>query len=603
MPFCLALFFVRTVFIGYKYLFFLLLVPCVVYSMYMFVKHKVRLPNLWALWLPTLVIVLFLLHFILVSNVTKESINIILILYFIAFSKLYYADDKCDAFLKWIVRLTMLAGCIAIARFALSLVGIAFPLNGALCEGKGFSLVRDNNFYSLFFVIIIILSIVLLVSGNINKMEYAVVNSVSSINIVVNVSRRAYVLYALILVLFVILVILKKKYFTKALIYNLLNVGIFGVLGWIFIFGFYSPNLPPNKKYQCYKIYSSFIDNAVTFEEFNIKQCGKYYLKHVSTDSNNLFFYGDLRNGLSAWEYYSSPQDCINFGLIENDVEGNTIRVERDCSSGNWQIHYKGRPLVYHKDVTYKISFAYKVIEGSANPFCVGWWVDEGRGYMCNLPQKITIIDSVWKHCMVQYCFREDHINPDCFLNSLQAGSAIEVKDIYLTCNDTTGLPVYADQLPDSVIHKYYSQDTINYFTAPRTDRWRYALELWQTRYNTKQKIFGQGFKYLEWYGEKFYGNPKRHDFPHNPIISSFLYSGIIGGVVYIIFLIMSLWLYWKRRKELGIFFIMYLCCMFFSMFSGSSHFSFPLFAFLSFLPFVEYKSEGKAEKVNVSQG
>ncbi|MBR5642754.1 MAG: hypothetical protein IKW77_01035 [Salinivirgaceae bacterium] len=46
--------------------------------------------------------------------------------------------------------------------------------------------------------------------------------------------------------------------------------------------------------------------------------------------------------------------------------------------------------------------------------------------------------------------------------------------------------------------------------------------------------------------------------------------------------------LYWKRRLQLGIFFIMYLCCMFFCMFSGSSHFSFPLFAFLSFLPFVE---------------
>ena len=300
-----------------------------------------------------------------------------------------------------------------------------------------------------------------------------------------------------------------------------------------------------------------------------------------------------MLHGLDWWGIIGPSDDCIKFNLI-CEKGNNAIEVSRERGGGYWQVHYAGRPIIYHKNVTYQLSFAYRIIKGRERPFCVGWWVNEGQGLRFNLPQKIEMVDSVWRCCTVEYKFKNDQFNPHCFLNSLEAGTTIEVKDIRLTCDDTTGLPRYVDQLSDSVIHKHYSSDTINYFTAPRTERWRYALELWQTRYDTKQKIFGQGFKYLEWYGEKFYNNPNRHDFPHNPIISSFLYSGIIGGVVYIIFLIMSLWLYWKRRKELGIFFIMYLCCMFFSMFSGSSHFSFPLFAFLSFLPFVEVKEKAE---------
>ena len=394
----------------------------------------------------------------------------------------------------------------------------------------------------------------------------------------------------------------RAEYYTnckKKLLYNISTISIIGVVGGGILFlssGYYSPEMSFDKKYRYYKMYSLF-DNCMSYSEFDIKHHKKYYAPKISSDTN-LFFNGDLQQyGLAAWRAYRSPHDCIKFDLVEDECGDYVIRVTRGCSSSYWQICYDGRPIVYYKDITYEISFVYRVLEGPTNPFFVGWLVNEGQGYRHNLPQMIEPIDSVWNRCIVSYKFKEDRMNPTCFLNSLRAGSTIEVKDIRLTCDDTTGLPRYVDQLPDSVIHKYYSQDTINYFTASRTDRWRYALELWQTRYDTKQKIFGQGFKYLEWYGERFWGNPNRHDFPHNPIISSFLYSGIIGGIVYIIFLIISLWLFWKRRKELGIFFIMYLCCMFFCMFSGSSHFSFPLFEFLTFLPFVEYKKDNNSCK------
>ena len=604
MPLCLALFFTRTVFLGYKYLFFLTLVPCLVYSFYVFVKQGVLFSNLNKLWLPTSVIVLFFLHFMPISNVLKESINIFLIMYFVTFSNLYYSDDKCDAFIKWIVRLTLLAGCIAIVRQVLSLIGVSFPLSVFLFEGEGFSLVRDNNFYSLFFIISIILSNKLLSQKYIGAFEHLLINIVSVINIVANISRRAYVLYVFMIVIMGVLLVLKNTNYKKTLLYNAMVVLLVAVCGGLVVSFANTQEMSPLLKFRIYKIYCSFIDNTATYKEFNIRQlCRQYEQCQIEIDRENLFYKGDLQlYGLDAWRFFRTPHDCIKFELVEDECGDSVIRVARGCSDGYWQVHYKGRPIAYHKDVTYIISFLYRVIEGTANPFYVGWGMEEGQGWLHNLPQTIEPFDSVWNRCIVSYKFKEDRMNPACFLNSMRAGSVIEVKDICMTCDDTTGLPIYIDQLPDSVIHKYYSQDTINYFTSSRTDRWRYALELWQTRYDTKQKIFGQGYKYLEWYGEKFYDNPKRYDFPHNPIISSFLYSGIIGGIVYIIFLIMSLWLYWKRRKELGIFFIMYLCCMFFCMFSGSSHFSFPLFAFLSFMPFVEYKKDSESMKIVKNQ-
>ncbi len=593
MPLCLALFFARTVFIGYKYLFFATFVPCFLYSVYVLFKQGVAIPRLKMLLLPVFVVLLFFAHFSPLSNVVKESVNIAIIVYFVAFSNLYYADDKCDSFLKWIVRLTLFAGIIAISRSVLSMMGFTLQHLSVFFEGERFSLVRDNNFYSLFFIVAIILTARLFLQHKVSSFFVFVCVLISIINIGASVSRRACALYVLLIV--ALMIIVKKRRCEGVFLYNIsiLLAFVFCIIGLFVFSGGYSPNMSYEKKTKLYRLYT-FIGKSESFQEFDLRQRRKYYVRlSQDVDKSNLFYKGDLKNGLIAWEAQpASSSDNVKFNLVKGEDGEPIIRIERNIWGGSWQIHYKGRPIVYHKDVTYVISFAYRVVKGIRNPFNVGWWVNEGHGYLVDLPQTIESIDSVWNRCSVSYKFKADYINLDCFLNSLHGGAEIEVKDISLTCDDTTGLPMYADQLSDSVIHSFFVKegaDTINYFTAPRTARWRYALELWQTRYTTQQKIFGQGFKYLEWYGEKFYNNPKRYDFPHNPIISSFLYSGIIGGIVYIIFLISSLWLYWKKRKTMGIFFIMYLCCMFFCMFSGSSHFSFPLFAFLSFLPFVEY--------------
>lgn len=603
MPLCLALFFVRTVFIGYKYLFFLLLVPCVAYSAFVFVKHGVALLNLKKMWLPALVIVSFFLNFTPISNVIKESVNIIMILYFVAFSKLYYSDEKCEAFLKWVVQLTLFAGCLAIIKFVLSMFSKSLPLSSVLFEGGGFSLVSDGNFYSLFFIVAIILSTRLFQHNKIRPFVLFVNTLISIINIGGCVSRRGYALYAIFVLTLVVISLWYKSEYRKAFICNisiLITFALCLVAACVFGERLYQTNMSYGQKYKLYKLHT-FLDKGSSFLEFDINnQLKNFSSDYKKQDSANLFWVEDIKNS-RPWGYMLGVDDDLRFELLEEN-DNYKIKLQRNVGRGEFQVWYIGRPILYHSNVTYEISFAYRVLEGDEEcPFYVGWWIDEGKGQQNNLHKIITPIDSVWNECKVSYKFRGDRINPSCFLNTLSSGTIVELKDIRLTCDDTTGLPRYVDQLPDSVISKYYSQTTVNYFTRTRTDRWRYALELWQTRYDTKQKIFGQGFKYLEWYGEKFYNNPKRYDFPHNPIISSFLYSGIIGGIVYVIFLIMSVRLYWKQRKVLGIFFIMYLCCMFFSMFSGSSHFSFPLFAFLSFVPFIEYKNDSENQSVGAN--
>jgi len=120
-----------------------------------------------------------------------------------------------------------------------------------------------------------------------------------------------------------------------------------------------------------------------------------------------------------------------------------------------------------------------------------------------------------------------------------------------------------------------------------RYKHWGYAFHIWYYDYSILKKIFGNGFVYLEKYGEKFYNSPKRYDYPHNPILSALLYSGIIGVILYIYFLVIVFINYWKYRKYHMTFFIIYLISFFFIMFSGNSHFSLPVFNLFSLVPFL----------------
>lgn len=122
-------------------------------------------------------------------------------------------------------------------------------------------------------------------------------------------------------------------------------------------------------------------------------------------------------------------------------------------------------------------------------------------------------------------------------------------------------------------------------FPDNRSGRWRLARQIF-SNYTFSEKLIGNGLTWLPVYGEFFYENPRYYDYPHNPLISTVLYSGIVGGLFYLAYLGWSLFLYFKYRKQYGLFLVLFLLTGVFVSVSGNSHFSVPAFAFFTQLPF-----------------
>jgi len=132
-------------------------------------------------------------------------------------------------------------------------------------------------------------------------------------------------------------------------------------------------------------------------------------------------------------------------------------------------------------------------------------------------------------------------------------------------------------------------------------DKWEYAIELYKKE-PIINKFFGNGFDYLEKFGEKFNNDKTKLLYPHNPIFSALLYSGIVGAVFALLFLVLSIYygvIYFKKNP---LYSLMLFTSLLFIFFSGNSLFSVPIFLFLfslSFLIRYEEITELKIPNIN----
>ena len=147
---------------------------------------------------------------------------------------------------------------------------------------------------------------------------------------------------------------------------------------------------------------------------------------------------------------------------------------------------------------------------------------------------------------------------------------------------------------------KFISEDTIYYgfknqllidtsnnnFFGGRFMRWQFAKQIFVEEYNIKQKIFGGGFNFLNWFGYRFQNDKMVSDYPHNPFLSVLLYSGILGLIIYILFILKVFYYYIRFLKEYYLFSIFFLITFFFSFFSAGSPFDPPIMGFFVILPF-----------------
>lgn len=125
-----------------------------------------------------------------------------------------------------------------------------------------------------------------------------------------------------------------------------------------------------------------------------------------------------------------------------------------------------------------------------------------------------------------------------------------------------------------------------NKFFGNRLMRWQFAWQIYSQEYNWRQKIFGGGFNFLNWFGYYFMKDKSLSDYPHNPFLSVLLYSGIFGLIIYLFFVYKAIYYYAKYLREYKILSIFFLITFFFSFFSAGSPFDPPIMGFFVVLPF-----------------
>jgi hypothetical protein len=155
----------------------------------------------------------------------------------------------------------------------------------------------------------------------------------------------------------------------------------------------------------------------------------------------------------------------------------------------------------------------------------------------------------------------------------------------------------------DTVYHGYSAvlevPRKVDKFGDDRASRWKFAVEIYIKEYTWPQKIFGGGYNFLNWYGYYFLDDKTKVDYPHNPFLHILLYSGVVGLLLYLMFLYRVFYYYLKYIKEYPLLFFFFITTFYFTLFSGGSPFDPPIMGFFMLLPFV-INSINIREKLNV---
>ena len=294
---------------------------------------------------------------------------------------------------------------------------------------------------------------------------------------------------------------------------------------------------------------------------------------------SNLVINGDFNNGLKFWK---SNADSTTIDLRVENGKKCALIIRKDGNGGGFSLFHDGRNINFWANNNYEIEFKVKpVFPKNIIPFYVGYWINEGEGYIINLKQKIDTLNDGWYRVKSTYIFKKEHENFFFFpINSQVDYSKFYITDISL--KNLTQIQKY--EIQDLNIDKARKESNLSDFG--RIDRWSFAYEIWKSKYKWHQKLLGHGFDYLEWYGEKFY-DANRYDWPHNQFITVLLYSGILGLIFYLWFLYRVIKLYVIYRKKFGLIFIGFLITFFFSFFSAGNPFDPPVMGFFVMLPFL----------------
>lgn len=171
----------------------------------------------------------------------------------------------------------------------------------------------------------------------------------------------------------------------------------------------------------------------------------------------------------------------------------------------------------------------------------------------------------------------QEYINNKHVNDSLKT---LQLSDSLTNTNDSVLVPDF---------NEYYASDP---FAGIRVDLIRYSLHLYKYNYNTVQKLFGNKFDYLQQIVSTFSPNTADTDYvyPHNPFCSVLLYSGLIGLLIYLWFIVFAIYYYWKYRRKYWAYGLCFGACFVFTFFSCSTPFEPSICGIFAILPyFIHY--------------
>jgi hypothetical protein len=645
LVFAIVLFIQRMAFPFTNYLF----IPyTLIVFLYFFIKYTALQEKLSLLkkiirnFLPFIFISGFLIQALIFSDhlnilVIKDIIMMVLIFIFliieiIELSNLDYYKIFIYSFKVQIVLTSSLISILGLLKFLITLSGRSFSLSDNYYFNT--SLSSDYNFYCLSGIFGIISILSLLFSKERTRKTDCIMQFLLfliSLNIAFSNSRRGLVFYLLFL-LFIILLnisfISKPKYSylnLRLLLY--LKTAFFAFL--IFFFSTYNSRLFFSFKrsslnvnfvdatfFNLNRLVSAFdIPGDVVEDAIPIKRDPKYPYTRWGT-----------RNHIEVF-----PLEGKNVEIVPSGTVG--YRLDRKCNANSWNGNAYAYTLInslYSGDTSNsKHNRFYASVYCYVSSNFDGSWVRiaaEGKvsgKFFC--PYDLSRKDE-WQKLEIDF-YHDNGLAPvhlymskagDKDFNSLNGyvifaypeyrkfltsdtNSIVQVKTSYNNCiqyssflNSKVLLSFISlsksfrnrnISSPDSIRQDSFVLKNGGELSIPRGERMRYSFYIFFDKYSLFQKIFGGGFNYMKDFGKKF--GFVDFDYPHNPFISSFLYSGIVGGISYLYFIIMVVFYYIRYLKYHIYFFVCFIVVFFFSFVSANNHFSIPVFTFLSLIPFL----------------
>jgi hypothetical protein len=299
----------------------------------------------------------------------------------------------------------------------------------------------------------------------------------------------------------------------------------------------------------------------------------------VGTWNNNAYSYTDISilykgDSLGKGDLLDASVYCY----VSNDFNGTWARLSVEGSARGETIYEYD---LNKKGTWQKLSITF---ENQKNlPPVYLYWAKYGETDFANLKGYV-----IFAHPE----YFKDTINTKKALNSLRITddntkinkSSLLVLNNYLDFLLNKAHLSFQDTLQRDNVDNYLLELENNNLSGTRYSRWYYSWIIFKN-YPIQMKIFGGGFDYLELLGKEF--GEVQYDYPHNPFLSAFLYSGIIGGLAYIWFMFLVFYYYIKYYRHHIYFFICFLVAFYFSFFSVNTHFTIPAFAFFSIIPFL----------------